>query len=459
VGRADRRVAVAEGERGEPDAARGDLDAGSGHLRSPSDHFQGAGPSIDHETDRHVTPKTHVARLLSRAGLNWRRFRVVLTVAVVAVAGYFVGERTSDLRAAGHILARVSWHWLGLAVLFEAASIVVFARLQRLLLRAGGVRLRLRTLVEITVAGNAVSATLPGGVAWAASWAFGQLKRRGVDPFLRVWVFLVAGAVSSFALFLVVFAGIEFAGGRGPVANLRWAALALASIPVAAVMAGGVRHTRPARALGSWIIRELDSVPGGRWLVRSVRAVVTRVGAIHMGPLRWAQVLGFALLNWLYDCMVLVVSLVALHVPVPWRGIFVVYGLTQIAATIPITPGGLGVVEGGLVALLHAYGVPTEQAFAVTILFRIVSFWGLVPIGWVVWVALDVRQRHGLRPGRAHPWAFHRHAIAEAGTNGRRSDRLRVLPSPAPCEGCDQREGDAPAVKDELSQWTAGRSA
>jgi hypothetical protein len=157
--------------------------------------------------------------------------------------------------------------------------------------------------------------------------------------------------------------------------------------------------------------------------------------------------------------MVLVVSLVALHIAVPWRGIFVIYGLTQIAATFPITPGGLGVVEGGLVALLHAYGVPTEQAFAVTIVYRIVSFWGLVPIGWIVWVALDILQRRGLRPGRAHPWAFHRHAIADATGNGAGAGKVRILPDPSPCDGCDQRDGDSHAVNDELSQWSGGRSA
>jgi Lysylphosphatidylglycerol synthase TM region len=177
---------------------------------------------------------------------------------------------------------------------------------------------------------------------------------------------------------------------------------------------------------------------------------------VHMGPLRWAQLMGFALLNWLYDCFVLIASLEALRIPVPWRGIFVIYGLTQIAATIPITPGGLGVVEGGLVALLQAYGVPTEQAFAGTIVYRIVSFWGLVPIGWAVWVALDVMQRRGLRTGRAHPWAFHRHTRSDL--LGPSPAKLRALPEPSPCDGCDHSDGETLAVE-EPSTWTAGRSA
>ena len=154
----------------------------------------------------------------------WVWIRRVVLCALFGVAVWFLAQKGSELRGAVHLLARANWSWVAVAVLFEAASMVVFARMQRWLLLAGHVKLPLRTMVEITLAGNAISTTLPGGVAWAAAWAFGQLRRRGVDRFLRVWVFLVAGAVSSFALFILVAIGIEVAGGRGPVAGLRWAA-------------------------------------------------------------------------------------------------------------------------------------------------------------------------------------------------------------------------------------------
>ena len=324
------------------------------------------------------------------------RFGSPLSIVAIGAAVGFLWQRASALRGAGELLDHVDWRFMGLAVLFEAASMIVFARMQRWLLRAGRVRLPLRTMVEITVAGNAISATLPGGVAWAAAWAFGQLRRRGVETFLRVWVFLVAGAVSSFALFLVVAIGIEVAGGRGPVADLRWAALSLAAIPVVGLGAGlvatVVTGAAAATRLGDFVRQHL---PGGQ-LGASFRAKAPgRFDAVHLSPSHWAEVLGLAILNWLYDCIVLVCSLLALHVAVPWRGIFVIYGITQIAAAFPITPGGLVVVEGTLAGLLTAYGVHTEAAFATVILYRIVSFWGLVPLGWGVWVWLDLLQRRG----------------------------------------------------------------
>jgi uncharacterized protein (TIRG00374 family) len=53
-----------------------------------------------------------------------------------------------------------------------------------------------------------------------------------------------------------------------------------------------------------------------------------------------------------------------------------------LGALVP-TPGGLGGVEGALTAGLTTAGIPASIAFSVTILFRLVTYWGRVPIGWV----------------------------------------------------------------------------
>ena len=368
----------------------------------------------------------------SRRARQWQWIRRTVLLAVSIVAAWVLVQRETEVREAAHLLLHVDWRLIAIAVLFEAASMVVFARLQRWLLRAGNVNLPLRTMVEITLAGNAISTTLPGGVAWAAAWAFGQLRRRGVDRFLRVWVFLVAGAFSSFALFIVVAVGIEVAGSRGPVADLRWAALGLAAVPVVVLVVAWLRrwdrvHNALER-LSAFVDRRL---PGGRFVLRIGRQLLERLEAVHLSPLHWAEVLGLALLNWLYDCAVLICAMLALHVGVPWRAIFVIYGLTQIAASLPITPGGLVVVEGSLAALLTAFGVHAQAALATVVVYRVVSFWGLVPIGWGVWVFLDLkqRQRHG---ARAHPWAFH-------GGHSKNA-KIALLPEPAPCDGCDEAE-------------------
>jgi hypothetical protein len=105
--------------------------------------------------------------------------------------------------------------------------------------------------------------------------------------------------------------------------------------------------------------------------------------------------------NWVFDCACLGLSFVALGVGVPWKGLILAYGAGQLAANLPITPGGLGVVEGSLtIALTYFAGVETSTVAAV-LLYRILSFWIEMPVGWGMWAALvwsdrraDLRHNH-----------------------------------------------------------------
>lgn len=331
-----------------------------------------------------------------------RHLRTGASVGLLAAAVVLITLRFSDVTAATERLAHVRPAWVVVAVVAEGGSMVAFALLQQRLLRAGGVHLGLFSMLAITLAGNALTGTLPGGVGWAAAWQFDQLGRRGVRRFLRVWEFLVAGGVSSFALFVVIAVGVETAGSRGPVSALRWLVFLLALIPLVALVVELLHGTRPVQRTVARLARWAGSVPGGRWLLGGARHLASRLTAVRLGPAGWAEVLGLALVNWMLDAAVVVAVMLSLGVGVPWSAILVIYGLTQIAASIPLTPGGIGVVAGSLAALLHAYGVATTGALAVVVLYRLLSFWVLVPVGWAVWGVLEARGRRVAR-GVARP--------------------------------------------------------
>ena len=86
-------------------------------------------------------------------------------------------------------------------------------------------------------------------------------------------------------------------------------------------------------------------------------------------------------------------SYLAVGAAVPWRGLLLAYGAGQLAANLPITPGGLGVVEGSLVIALVAFGGGHVSTVAAVLLYRIVSFWGYLPVGWLAWAGLTWHNR------------------------------------------------------------------
>ena len=366
--------------------------------------------------------------------------RRLLAVALGAVALLAAVQHRSELATAGGMLSRLEWRWVAVAVGAEMASMVVFARLQRRLLRAGGVEMELAPMVGITLAGNAMAMSLPGGAAWSATWAFGQLRRRGANRTLAAWVILVAGALASFALFVLVAVGSWVAGGRGPVAGLRWVAALLAAIPVVAGVGYQLarRSTTFRRALeATWEATAGRSGAVGN-AARLGRRLLSNLGVVRPGAIHLTGAFGLAMANWLYDAVVVVATFEALRVPVPWRGVLVVYGLTQISASLPVTPGGLGVVEASMAALLIAYGVHAPEAFATVLLYRIVSFWGLVPIGWGAFLSLELAGRRSSGPGRlTRPVSRRPALLPDARLEDRPADLDAVLRLLGRIEGAD----------------------
>jgi glycosyltransferase 2 family protein len=64
---------------------------------------------------------------------------------------------------------------------------------------------------------------------------------------------------------------------------------------------------------------------------------------------------------------------------------------SAIGSIIP-TPGGLGAVEAALTAGLTAAGVPGAVAVSAVLLFRLLTFWLPVPLGWAALDFLERRQ-------------------------------------------------------------------
>jgi uncharacterized protein (TIRG00374 family) len=64
------------------------------------------------------------------------------------------------------------------------------------------------------------------------------------------------------------------------------------------------------------------------------------------------------------------------------------YAAGQLVAVLPVTPGGLGIVEGSLTFALVAYGGAREQTLAAVLLYRLVSYWGLLPAGALCYLGL-----------------------------------------------------------------------
>jgi putative heme transporter len=331
----------------------------------------------------------------------WLRVaRWVLIAGLTGVAVVTIVSQWGTLESAFGELKHIRWGRLRWAIYAEALAMIAFAQLTRLLLRAGKVNLGLGSMIGLTLASNAVALTLPGGPAWAATFSYDQLRRRGVRRSLTAYALALTWVLSAVALVVIALVGIDLAGNSAPAAPFRIVAtvctVALGLAGIAGALA--LRVPRIRAALARLLDRLCESSRWGK-LGGFIRGSQTELSQVRLPAPLLLRSVAAAVLNWIFDCGCLVFSILAVGGHVPWQGVLAAYGLTQLAAALPLTPGGIGVVEGTLSVLLIAYHMPAATAMAGVILYRIISFWVLVPVGWGAVGILLAMQRRGRVPG------------------------------------------------------------
>jgi uncharacterized protein (TIRG00374 family) len=106
----------------------------------------------------------------------------------------------------------------------------------------------------------------------------------------------------------------------------------------------------------------------------------------------------WGLTNWLLDIAALWVFVAAFGYRLTPGQLLLAYGLASIVALVPVTPGGLGVIEGVLVPTLVTLGSPYAIAVLGVTSWRLVQFWMPIPLGGVSAISLlagPLRVRRG----------------------------------------------------------------
>jgi uncharacterized protein (TIRG00374 family) len=92
--------------------------------------------------------------------------------------------------------------------------------------------------------------------------------------------------------------------------------------------------------------------------------------------------------NWLFDVACLLAVGRAFGLPVNAVKIVGAYLVVQLIRQIPLTPGGVGMVEASLLLSLVAAGATSDTAAAVVLTYRLLSCWLIAPIGLLSWFTL-----------------------------------------------------------------------
>lgn len=339
-------------------------------------------PSEVRERPAEAVPRPGAARWFRLAAIAGS----VVALAVVGLRGRLPdpGEFVSALAGAGY-------GWIALAALLQLVSLAAFALQQQRLLDNLGVHLRVRRLMAITLARSALSICLPAGAAVSTAYALREYQKAGVSRRIGAASAVVSGLASIGGLTLLYVVGGAGVLARDPDTILSWRPLvvvaALGGITAAAMVLGRRYAARPRRpAAGAGPLRNSRAGRLVARLLRSARGAWQAGAGLRVRD--WAVALAYAAANWLTDLLCLAAATRALGLPVGLTTLAGIYLGVQIVRQVPLTPGGVGVIETALVAGLTATGATAVSAAAAVLVYRLLSCWLIIPAGGAAALAL-----------------------------------------------------------------------
>jgi uncharacterized protein (TIRG00374 family) len=326
----------------------------------------------------------------SPSGSRWARRRgLILQLAmIVAILVSLIAFRDQlpDFGAIWSAATHADPGWLALVILAEAASMGAFARLQRRLLRVGGLRITLRRAFAITYAGNALSTTLPAGPAVSVVYTFRQFRRSGAPARLATAVIIAGGVITTTAYTVIgLLALLVEPSSRGP-------ALTTLAIPTAllAVLAPALWHQRSRARLAAPFRRPARAIMSHRRIAPYAAWLVEARDVLRPSRRDWGALVVLSVLNWVFDILALFAAARAVGIEVQPHAVTLAYFAAQAAGSLlPLLPGGIGAIESSMAASLVAFGATLAPASAAVGLYRLVSYWAVVAVGWIAWFALQ----------------------------------------------------------------------
>jgi uncharacterized protein (TIRG00374 family) len=322
----------------------------------------------------------------------WSPWRVVFLLFSLFTF-YLLLPKVLDVLDRWTELQTISWPWFVVMLGFEIGSYTCMWWLIRVALPQAD----WFTAATSQMAGAAVTKAVPGGAAIGAALQFRMLAASGVRMGTAGSTMAATSIVSTGTLFALPFVALILAFFGAPIPQglvlVAWAGgilfLLLVGLGVVAV-----NTDRPLEVVGAWIEKVVTFISGktGRPIRFSVVRMLAERDRVKTAlGARWGQALLASSGNWLLDYLALVAALQALDARPRMSVVLLAYGAAAVLGMIPLTPGGLGFVEAGLVGALTLAGVPAGDALLATLAYRLVSYWLPLPAGLSAYVAFRVR--------------------------------------------------------------------
>jgi uncharacterized membrane protein YbhN (UPF0104 family) len=323
--------------------------------------------------------------------------RSALGVAVAAAVFVEVVPRIASYGSVAKQLATVSAPWAVALAAAAALDVVTAAFPWRALL----LQLSWLGALGFTQASTALTTVVPGGAPLGMALSFGLLRRLRVTAGAAGFAVALTGIWSQVMILLYPLAGaaLVFGSGRLSGSTAAIAGMSAAAGAVISVLAFAVlRSPRAARQLGdaagrlgtraALVFKRSPPNWSGEALVK-----VREERLAHLRR-RWLILTAATLANHLSAYLVFEFALRAVGVSIgslPPSEAFLAWAIGRVISSLPLTPGGVGFVELGMIGTLVGFGAPHAHVVAAVLLYRGLVIIPTLLVGAVALVAFRLK--------------------------------------------------------------------
>ena len=317
--------------------------------------------------------------------------RTLRFLAAAFIIYVFVLPLIPKFWTAAHDLRRIDPNLLVVGMGLQVFSLFAYSLLTKAALGEHGEDVPVMRLFRIQLSTKALGNIMPGGSAASTALGYRLLTMSKVEGPDAAFALATAGIGSAVVLNLILWFGLIVsipARGVNPVygsaAIVGVILMAFAGFMVLGLVDGQGRAERVVRGVARRL--RFDEHHAAEVLAH----LGSRIEGLAQDRGMLVRVFGWATANWLIDAASLWVFLRAFGGTISIDGLIVSFGLANVFSVIPITPGGLGIVEGVYIPTLTGFGLAGSTATVGVLTYRVAQYWLPIFIGWGSYLSLRV---------------------------------------------------------------------
>ncbi len=314
---------------------------------------------------------------------------IVALVVLIVLTRHAIAEafkKLGDLNAAALLLM----------IPLQIVGYYAVARIYKDFFEARGEKLNIKKMMQVSMELNFVNHVFPSGGVSGFSYLSMRLKREGISTALSTLAQILRFALTFVSFLILLLFGVGILALRrntSPLTILLSSSIVLLTVFGVLIAGFIISNEKRIKAFTRWLPKAINAVVGlfrkGNVETINIAKVEKTMEDLHRdyvalskdwrqlkSPFLWSLILNASEVATIYS------AYVAFGSWINPGGLIIGYAVANFAGLVAVLPGGVGVYEGLMTAVMSATGVNKALALSATVVYRVITMIIGLPAGY-----------------------------------------------------------------------------